>query len=669
MTVVALAVETGAEDATPATPAHKRRDIVSIAEHQAVLAALLWWALPMTHRLGGRGPGAVSGGLLLMVPALLLVQPWRRLPVRWSALALSVPIAAFGVCLVAPTGWYGANDAAAYAYACLLGLVVLAYARTATRRLALAALICLAGLEQFTQAFLPWWGGSSPTRSMSGTFYWHNPYAAFLLAPALLGVALAVGKRSPWRLVGWVSAPLCAAGIALSTSRATMACLVVGWSLIGSSLLIRTPRRSPFLRWLAVSGLAVTALFVLTGPPFFSHRSSPLAATADRTVGQSLEANGSYRTEFWREALAVGSHHPVAGGGFQSLALASDGLVPFGWARSPLAHSGYLQAWSDGGLLLGLPVLALVLAVAGGLLRRLAAVPRQTLDPGALGFGVPVAALALMAHSAVDFDWSRPALLSMTALVAVVGLAGGSDSSVTSPGSRWGRLGAAGGCAIVLVIAITAAYAWDGSSAALARPYRQQTPAAAAELLIAGAGPLSDYRLAARVLDLATAKTPMPESVVPPALVRRAIGATAAAAVVDRRVALRRAQALAQLGQRDDAVVLARTVLSSVGPAHGPYAADVARVLAAAGDLPGARRLLLSELRADLAPAGGGPGLWTHTAALLEIEGRSDDLSRCAYTAASRLQPVPPNLAASGQNDSPAGVDCDTVLSTAEEAR
>ena len=76
-----------------------------------------------------------------------------------------------------------------------------------------------AGLVEFWEAFLPWWGGGHPETAMSGTFYWWNPFAAFLLPGALLGAALAIAGRQTWRTLGWLAAPMCAAGIVFSSSR------------------------------------------------------------------------------------------------------------------------------------------------------------------------------------------------------------------------------------------------------------------------------------------------------------------------------------------------------------------------------------------------------------------------------------------------------------------
>jgi O-antigen ligase len=95
----------------------------------------------------------------------------------------------------------------------------------------------------------------------------------------------------------------------------------------------------------------------------------------------------------------------------------SAGRVPRDWALSPLAHNGYLQALSDGGLLLGVPFLVAVLVVTALAMRLLwRAVRRRQFSLG--GFVVPLVLLAVLAHSAVDFDWSYPADLALAAVLA-----------------------------------------------------------------------------------------------------------------------------------------------------------------------------------------------------------------------------------------------------------
>jgi O-antigen ligase len=169
-----------------------------------------------------------------------------------------------------------------------------------------------------------------------------------------------------------------------------------------------------------VGGAAFTAFAVwaIAGPPFFPHRSAPLAGTAARVAaGQSLVTNGNYRLDFWREAFAVFRRFPITGGGYHSLATESIGHVPAGWPISPLAHNAYLQVLASGGLLLGVPFLLGCAAIAWFAIRELVRELR-TPERTAVGVVVPLALGALMLHAAVDFDWSYPANFLLAAVVA-----------------------------------------------------------------------------------------------------------------------------------------------------------------------------------------------------------------------------------------------------------
>jgi O-antigen ligase len=129
-----------------------------------------------------------------------------------------------------------------------------------------------------------------------------------------------------------------------------------------------------------------------------------------------LGQNGGYRMDFWREAIAVLTHHPLVGSGFRALASVANPLVPRSWPRSPLAHNGYLQALSDGGLVLGIPVCIAAALLLWRLLRQLRDAVRHA-DATPVSLAVPVALAALLAHSFVDFDWSYAALFAVTAVL------------------------------------------------------------------------------------------------------------------------------------------------------------------------------------------------------------------------------------------------------------
>jgi hypothetical protein len=198
--------------------------------------------------------------------------------------------------------------------------------------------------------------------------------------------------------------------------------MLAGWLAIGILALRVRPNRRAFVRWLAASALAAGVTVAVAGPPFFASSAAPLSATAARaSSGETADANGAYRVRMWRESVTVFEHHPVTGVGYGGLMSAAGELTPASWPRSPLAHDDYLQALAEGGLLLGVPFLLACGAIGFGLVRVARSRVRSRIVD--VRTGVVVAALALMVHAAIDFDWTYPALFCLAAVVAALAVA------------------------------------------------------------------------------------------------------------------------------------------------------------------------------------------------------------------------------------------------------
>ena len=123
----------------------------------------------------------------------------------------------------------------------------------------------------------------------------------------------------------------------------------------------------------------------------------------------------------WHEAVIVFEHHPAVGVGYGALESSAAKLTPSTWPRSPLAHNDYFQALAEGGLLLGVPFLGGRAAIGVGLLRGLRSrARRRVLD---VRTGADRWRGALMAHAAIDFDWTYPALFTLAAIVSAAAIA------------------------------------------------------------------------------------------------------------------------------------------------------------------------------------------------------------------------------------------------------
>lgn len=440
-------------------PERTRRSWVADA---AVLPALLWWATYLTWGTGGREPHVLSVGAALLLPALVVTRPWKRLSLPVYGVLTAVGLAAFGVALLAPTGWRGANDAASYAYAGQLAAVGLAWATGRERRLLLAGLVVAASGLEFAQGWLAWWGGQDLAHPFVGTFYWHNQAGVFLAAGTVVGCAAAASGVRGLSLLGWLLGPLSAAGVLFSTSRASTIAAALGVVLVAL-----VPGARGRLRHLAAvggfAGACVAMSLLLSSRLFFPHAtktglSAATAAEAARGHRESFSGNGVQRFEDWRRALAIFMHWPLTGAGFHSFDSASGvAATRHDGVRTAFAHNGFLQVLSDGGLLLTVPV-GLALALAGWWLLRSLRAAWHRRDVVALGGAAALAVLVL--HSGMDFDWSYPALLAGFVLVLVLSL---DPLPAGTAGSGHARQLLAYAGSVVLVLAVVGA--WGGGLA------------------------------------------------------------------------------------------------------------------------------------------------------------------------------------------------------------
>jgi hypothetical protein len=388
----------------------------------------------------------------LLLLSTVLVRPWRVLGPRPVLLGCSVGAAAFGVVLTAPTGWAGAHEAASFTHAALMGVVVLAWARSTERRLALQVTVIAAAGLQFSQGWLAWWGRGDQTELFQGTFYWHNQAGIFLAAGALLAFGAVAAGRPPLAPLGWVIGPLTAAGVIFTTSRGSQLALLLG-TLLLLGVAIAARMRAGAWRLVGAAGASWLVAYVLSGPPFFADRLSATAGTEERAG--SFVSNGVQRFEDWRRAFAIFNHWPVSGAGFNSFDAATELVTTKrDGVTTAYAHNGFLQVLADGGMLLALPVFGILALV---LVRSVRAIP-TALRAGHVGQLTGLVTLGVfLLHSGMDFDWAYPGLLSLTSLVAVLALPLAEDRSWQPriPAALLGTL-------LAILLASSAVAAWHG---------------------------------------------------------------------------------------------------------------------------------------------------------------------------------------------------------------
>ncbi|MEW6662548.1 MAG: O-antigen ligase family protein [Bacillota bacterium] len=195
---------------------------------------------------------------------------------------------------------------------------------------------------------------------------------------------------------------------------------------LGDSLLARRDLEQPYRALLTYGGLLYIAA-VVGAYLFYAARALPRvgtqflpAALLDRAGTISLEDPSAVgRFVFFRDALEVIKNHPLlgAGGGAWN---ALYHRYKEGIYFTTEVHSAFLQTWVETGTI-GFLLFTGFWLVLAYVLWRLAVSPAGPNHP--LVWGSGVAALALVGHSAIDFNLSLPALAIL--VWALAGIARG----------------------------------------------------------------------------------------------------------------------------------------------------------------------------------------------------------------------------------------------------
>jgi O-antigen ligase len=261
-----------------------------------------------------------------------------------------------------------------------------------------------------------------PTVSPFGPFVSKNHFAGYVGMAALLAVGLTVGLASSRRGREWttgrrasgvvlalVAALAMALGVLVSLSRGGAISLVMGL-LAFTALHVRQQRSGGrggrLLPSLAVA-VALAALLLLVLPPEAHQRLRSLAGT-------------SFRLDTWRDTLRMVPSSPWVGEGLGTFA---DAYPRFkrghGELRVEHAENDYLETLAE----VGVPGLALALAALSLPAARVLAARPSSLLRG-LGAGALAGLVALLAHSAFDFNLRIPSNAILAAFLASVVAAG-----------------------------------------------------------------------------------------------------------------------------------------------------------------------------------------------------------------------------------------------------
>ena len=277
-----------------------------------------------------------------------------------------------------------------------------------------AGWLCLVALFWF-------WGSGDIAARWSSTFYWPNPFAAFLLLVVPLELVRAL--RAPSRrhaVTHGAATTLLAVALVFTYSRAAWAAGLL--ALVATAIVLRPARwRTPLLR-AGVIALAVLLCIWLLGRAADSGTTNAVASRA-ATLADAHDASVHGHFLFWIAALEIFHDHPIVGTGpntFGAIYASYQRELNY-YARD--AHSLYLQTASDMGIV-GLSALIVLLVWAGRAWLRML---RRARDDGeyTLVAGVGLGLLAFLIHNAVDMDWSFPANpVTAFALAGVLGRVG-----------------------------------------------------------------------------------------------------------------------------------------------------------------------------------------------------------------------------------------------------
>jgi O-antigen ligase len=566
--------------AAPAATARRLRAALDAARHHwrdGAAALALLGLLVVERRGAGLDRGVLLVGLSTCLPVLVGVRAWL-LPWRVLAVAAALPVSVLGVGVLAAGGTAGVGRGAGYAYGALLALAALGWATSSRRRTAAVVAVLLVVLDQFTQAWLPWWGSGDAGSLVVGTFYWHNQFGAFCLGGAALALGLGHLAQGRVRLLAVGVGAFAVLGVMLSGSRAALFALVAAWAvclLLG--VCAHGFRRA--VSWTtahAASTLAVGAFLV--SPVFFPRWGLPWGPVGRRLGEGSLDGSTTDRWEFWVAGARLAADHPWTGPGLETFGEMSRPLLSPGVVLAADPHNELVRGFAEGGLVGGLPVLAVVLLASAMALRSL----REVWRPGALSvdpgrWAALVAAGALVAHALVDFDWSYPALSAVAGIclgVAGAPLVGRARAqSRGRPPAAEKRSPAVG--AVLISLAVLAAGTCAGLQ--LRADHALGTPGASDDRSALNAL-VPDHRLASSVLAAEVTagrpSSPAAERAWPILAERASVDATSGVVLVEL---------LGDAGRHDEALDVSAELVERAGDRAVPFMLRRAAALAAAG--------------------------------------------------------------------------------------
>lgn len=242
---------------------------------------------------------------------------------------------------------------------------------------------------------------------LTGTFYWANPAAAYLI-PAILLTLDGMRRTETRRKYGWTAALIgFSATFLLTDSRAATAVLAL-IVVLYIALAKLSKRFWIHLLFSAVLGWGVSFGLVKISSITSSHgeKVAPGSRLSEAVKGES--SSGSDRLYYLQSALDMWVKQPVLGVGAGAYGDVHPSVQRRVVSASANAHNVYAQMLSELGLLGAMLLSGLIIVLFIGCLRGLTR--RPELLPVALGLA------GLLLHMGLDIDASYPALLMLVGI-------------------------------------------------------------------------------------------------------------------------------------------------------------------------------------------------------------------------------------------------------------
>jgi O-antigen ligase len=384
------------------------RPVISWTLIGCVVVAIAPWLT------GGQEPLALllSAGALLLGSLLLWRQPGvrrlRRGPLVWSYLGL------LGWATLSLLWTANRYSSALWIVALVAGGLVFRLAYTlageeASRRRLAGAYLVSAGLFA---GYGVWLYLTDAYDRLTGSFYWANPAAAYLIPAVLLCLhGLRTGGRARWAWVG-LSLLFGSAFLLADSRAATLVLLLVA----GVYLAVQKQARNYWITlvfvlagsWVMAQG--VMQLRQIIQPNVNS--TTPGGRFAEAVSGDSR--SGSDRLEYLRSAGEMWWQHPLQGVGAGAYADVHPQYQRRVVSASTNAHNFYVQTVAELGLTGAILLAWLLVSLGLGLLRGLWLQPAAGFPAVAVTLGL----VGVLMHSGLDIDLRYPAFWGLTAVLA-----------------------------------------------------------------------------------------------------------------------------------------------------------------------------------------------------------------------------------------------------------